>query len=148
MHIERITFDRVFDAVESIGDFSFDSAGRRVFAARFGPGAVPRQGATYAIAFSRPGDWGTVLGWRDLATPTVLLRERARDPFWLDIAINIDIVIVIVVAVIVPVLILVLLGLAAGCAAFAMLLGLVHALVRSAGRRKDAVRARLLQEVA
>ena len=146
MHIERITFDRVFDAVESIGDFSFDSAGRRVFAARFGPGVVPRQGATYAIAFSRPGDWGTVLGWRDLATPTVLLRERARDPFWLDIAINFDIVIV--VAVIVPVLILVLLGPVAGCAAIATLLGLVYALVRSAGRRKDAVRARLLQEVA
>ena len=146
MHIERITFDRVFDAVDSIGDFSFDSAGRRVFAARLGPGAVPRQGATYAIAFSRPGDWASVLGWRDLATPTVLLRQRPRDPFWLDIAVNIEIVMF--VAVIVPMLMLVLLGPVAGCAAIAMLLGLGVALVHSAGRRKDAVRARLLQEVA
>lgn len=146
MHIETITFDRVFDAVEAIGDFSFDSAGRRVFAARFGPGALPRQGATYAIAFARPGDWGSVLGWRDLATSTVGFRQRPRDPFWLDLDLNIDLFIL--VAVVLPILVLVLLGPVAGCAVIATLLALAYALRRSARRRKDAVRARLLREVA
>ncbi|MDU9711633.1 hypothetical protein RGC52_07995, partial [Helicobacter pylori] len=87
-----------------------------------------------------PGDWGSVLGWRDLATSTVGFRQRPRDPFWLDLDLSIDLFIL--VAVVLPVLVLVLLGPVAGCAVIAALLTLAYALWRSALRRKDAVRAR------
>lgn len=71
MRIERIHFEEVFDV--AAGDFSFRSEGRAHYGVSLGHGTIPPTGATYAVAFGRPGDWGSVLGWRDLASQTVTL---------------------------------------------------------------------------
>lgn len=73
MQIERIHFDEVFDV--AAGDFSFRSEGRSCYGVNLGHGTIPQAGATYAIAFGRPGDWGSVLGWRDLASLDVTLKH-------------------------------------------------------------------------
>lgn len=39
------------------------------------PGRTSRAGSTYAVAFAEPGNWQEVLGWRELSTSTVSLRE-------------------------------------------------------------------------
>ncbi|MBQ5942770.1 MULTISPECIES: hypothetical protein [unclassified Massilia] len=74
MQVECIHFDEVFDVAAQRGDFSFRSQGRAQFGVNLHNHVVPRQGATYAIAFGRRGDWSTVLGWRDLASPAVGLK--------------------------------------------------------------------------
>lgn len=71
MQIEHIHFEEVFDV--AAGDFSFRSEGRTHYGVSLGHGTIPPAGATYAIAFGRAGDWGSVLGWRDLASPEVTL---------------------------------------------------------------------------
>lgn len=71
MQIERIHFEEVFDV--AAGDFSFRSEGRIHYGVSLGHGTIPQAGATYAVAFGRPGDWNSVLGWRDLGSPAVTL---------------------------------------------------------------------------
>ena len=71
MQIERIHFEEVFDV--AAGDFSFRSEGRTHYGVGLGHGTIPQAGATYAVAFGRPGDWNSVLGWRDLASQEVIL---------------------------------------------------------------------------
>ena len=71
MQIERIHFEDVFDVAG--GDFSFRSEGRTHYGVSLGHGTIPQAGATYAVAFGRPGDWNSVLGWRDLGSPAVTL---------------------------------------------------------------------------
>lgn len=71
MQIERIHFEEVFDV--AAGDFSFRSEGRTHYGVSLGHGTIPQAGATYAVAFGRPGDWNSVLGWRDLGSPAVTL---------------------------------------------------------------------------
>lgn len=73
MHIERIHFDEVFDAAPGRGDFSFRSAGETHYGVNLQRGTIPRAGATYVVAFGRARDWGSVLGWRDLASGEVML---------------------------------------------------------------------------
>lgn len=73
MHVERVQFDEVFDVAASRGCFSFRNAGRTEYGIRLEDGTIPRNGATFAIAFAEPGNWTTVLGWRDLAMPSVTL---------------------------------------------------------------------------
>lgn len=75
MQIERIHFEEVFDV--AAGDFSFRSEGRAHYGVSLGHGTIPQAGATYAIAFGRAGDWNSVLGWRDLASPAVSLTHSA-----------------------------------------------------------------------
>lgn len=77
MHIEHIHFDEIFDAQPRGGDFSFKSKGRTQYGVMLGRRVIPREGATYAVAFVQPGDWCTVLGWRDLASTTVTLKQSA-----------------------------------------------------------------------
>lgn len=91
MHIRQVSFDRVFDVQERTGDFSFEDGGRPVYGVRaFGHG-IPREGATYAVAFLEPGNWETVVGWRDLATSRVDLRRSDWTvithamPFWMPL---------------------------------------------------------------
>jgi hypothetical protein len=73
MHIEMIRFDAVFDVVERSGTFSFKSGGRTEYGVRLQNHAIPRQGATYAVAFAKRGNWQSVMGWRDLAASDVVL---------------------------------------------------------------------------
>ena len=74
MHVEQIHFEEVFDIAPHRGDFSFRSQGRTQYGVNLHNHVVPRLGSTYAIAFGRQGDWSTVLGWRDLASPAVGLK--------------------------------------------------------------------------
>lgn len=78
MHIETVRFDDVFDVQARHGDFSFGSRGRTEYGVRLQRHVIPRKGATLAIAFAEPGNWSTVLGWRDLASTQVTLRH----PTW------------------------------------------------------------------
>lgn len=75
MHIERIRIDRVFDARER-GAFSFDSGGALVYGVALPGKVVPKAGTVLVVAFARPGDWASVLGWRDAAGGAVVLSHR------------------------------------------------------------------------
>jgi hypothetical protein len=68
MHVENIRFDEVFDAAESSGCFSFRSDSRTVYGVRLHNRVIPRSGSTFAVAFAEPGNWNTVLGWRELSS--------------------------------------------------------------------------------
>lgn len=74
-HIEQVRFDRVFDVQGA--DFSFESGGQKHYAVRFSNDSVPAAGALYAVALIERGNWQQIVGWRDLATAKVLLRESA-----------------------------------------------------------------------
>jgi len=78
MHIETVRFDEVFDVAARGGDFSFRSAGKTQYGVKLQNNLIPEAGSTYAIAFGRPGQWDTVLGWRDLASNDV----RLAHPTW------------------------------------------------------------------
>ena len=43
---------------------------------------MPHQGASYAVALARPDDWSRILGWRELGTQQVFLREPAWLVVW------------------------------------------------------------------
>ena len=45
---------------------------------RLRSGIIPGNGSTFAVAFDQPGQWSTVLGWRDLASGDV----RLAHPNW------------------------------------------------------------------
>ena len=78
MHIETIRFDDVFDVAARGGHFSYRSDGRTHYGVRLRNNLIPRTGSTYMIAFEEPGQWDTVLGWRDLAAGDV----RLAQPTW------------------------------------------------------------------
>nr|AGU11842.1 hypothetical protein [uncultured organism] len=78
MHIEKVRFDEVFDVAARAGNFSFRSQGRPRFGAKLKNHFIPAVGSTFAIAFAQPGDWASVLGWRDLASDDVVLAR----PTW------------------------------------------------------------------
>jgi hypothetical protein len=78
MHIKRIHLDEVFDAPWRRGAFSFRSGGQPTYGVRLPGWRVPPAGSTLALAFERPGDWRSVIGWHDLATGRITL----RDPAW------------------------------------------------------------------
>jgi hypothetical protein len=80
MHIERIRFDKVFDV--QARDFSFTGAGKTMYGVRLPGRIVPHEGARYAVALARPDDWSRILGWRELGTQQVFLREPAWLVVW------------------------------------------------------------------
>lgn len=73
MHVEQVQFDEVVDAAASRGDFPFRNAGRAWYGIHFPGKAIPRNGSTFVVAFAEPGNWASVLGWRNLALPAVTL---------------------------------------------------------------------------
>lgn len=77
MHVEQISFDRVFDTQALTGSFSFERGGWPVYGVSVPGMAIPAAGATYAVAFAEPGNWEKVLGWRDLSTSKVHLTHSA-----------------------------------------------------------------------
>lgn len=77
MHVERIRFDRVFDVQERPKEFSFEEGGWPVYGVSALGLGIPREGATYAVAFHERGNWETVVGWRDLSTSKVALRRSS-----------------------------------------------------------------------
>jgi hypothetical protein len=78
MHIEEIRFDEVFDVQALRGDFSFKTQGRSCYGVNLGNKIIPLPGSRFAVAFVKPGDWSTVLAWRDLASGKV----RFKQPSW------------------------------------------------------------------
>lgn len=81
-HIEQVCFERVFDAQSGNGEFSFESAGKRQFGVQLAAGHIPREGASYAVALRQKGNWQTIIGWRDLSTTYVTLKQTAWDVAW------------------------------------------------------------------
>ncbi len=81
MHIEQVRFDRIFDVQQVTGDFSFESGGWPVYGVNAVGGKIPREASTYAVAFGERGNWETVIGWRDMATPEVQIKRS----FWADL---------------------------------------------------------------
>lgn len=77
MHVERVRFDRVFDVRGSLKEFSFEEGGWPVYGVSALGLGIPREGATYAVAFHERGNWETVVGWRDLSTSKVALRRSS-----------------------------------------------------------------------
>lgn len=77
MQLECIHFEEIFDVADSRGDFSFRSRGRAHYGACLRRGTVPRAGSTYLVAFARPGDWSSVLGWRETASQREVLSHSA-----------------------------------------------------------------------
>jgi hypothetical protein len=82
MHVQQIRFDDVFDVAAWRGDFSFRSRDRTEYGANLQAHVIPHEGSTLAIAFAEPGNWNTVLGWRDLATGKITLKQPTWS-FWL-----------------------------------------------------------------
>lgn len=76
-HLERVCFERIFDAPGRTGHFSFEAAGKRQFGVMLPEGDVPREGAHYAVILAEKGNWQAVMAWRDLSTPHVYIRETA-----------------------------------------------------------------------
>lgn len=76
MHIQRIHFDKVFDVQPRRGLFSFASADGVTYSVHLPGRIIPREGATWAVAFGQPGDWSTLLGWRDLARQRTTLNYK------------------------------------------------------------------------
>ncbi|WP_332878326.1 hypothetical protein [Massilia sp. S19_KUP03_FR1] len=78
MHIQRIHFDKVFDVQQQLGMFSFASAGAVTYSVHLPCKVIPQEGETWAVAFGQPGDWSTLLGWRDLGAQRTTLNHRLR----------------------------------------------------------------------
>ncbi|MBQ5949092.1 hypothetical protein [Massilia sp. ST3] len=130
MKIERIHFDEVFDVAAWRGDFSFRSGGKPHYGVHIDNKVIPRAGSTYAIAFGRPGDWTSVLAWRDLSSSAVGLKSPS---WWMTLVAMFD-VYYLAPAVIVPALLLggpVAGGVAAACVGGAMLAWIAHAMLRN-----------------
>ncbi|MDY0977462.1 hypothetical protein SOM61_21085 [Massilia sp. CFBP9012] len=77
MHIKQVRFDRIFDVQERTGDFSFEDGGWPVYGVNANGLTIPREGATYAVAFAEAGNWEKVIGWRDLAVSNVEIKRSA-----------------------------------------------------------------------
>lgn len=74
-HLELVRFERIFDAPGGTGMFSFEADGRCEYGVRLFDGAVPHAGARYAVVLAEAGNWQTIVGWRDLSMPDVVLRD-------------------------------------------------------------------------
>lgn len=75
MHIQRIDFDEVFDVHPGRGDFSFRNRAGVRYGVQLRRGVVPPSGASWLVAFARPDDWSSVLGWAAPGEPAATLRE-------------------------------------------------------------------------
>jgi len=75
MHLEQVHFERVFDAQQMNGVFSFEGGGQVRYGVWLPGDAVPASGKRLVLAFGEAGNWSTVLGWIDPATGALGLRR-------------------------------------------------------------------------
>jgi len=75
MHLEPVRFERVFDAQQMNGVFSFESGGQVRYGVWLPGDSVPASGKRLILAFGEAGNWSTVLGWIDPATGELGLRR-------------------------------------------------------------------------
>jgi hypothetical protein len=87
MHIEKIHFDDVFDVVHNLGTFSFRTGQIKKYEVTIAPHMVPRPGTTYVVAFTKPKDWRTIVGWRILGSEEVVLAYSGLG-YWISNWIN------------------------------------------------------------
>lgn len=87
MYIEKIHFDDVFDVVYNLGTFSFSAGAIKKYGVTIAPHMIPLPGATYAVAFTKPKDWRTVVGWRVLASGEIVL-AKSGSAYWISEWIN------------------------------------------------------------
>jgi hypothetical protein len=76
--LEQVRFERIFDAPSRTGTFSFEADGKRQFGVDLLDSEVPHEGSHYAFVLAEPGNWQTLLGWRDLSTSRVVVRDTLR----------------------------------------------------------------------
>lgn len=81
MYIERVHFDEIFDAQARRGDFSFSSGGRVKYGVHLHRRAIPQVGSTYLFALASRDDWSSPLGWMDVQTKTIFLKNST----WLEV---------------------------------------------------------------
>lgn len=77
-HLEQVRFERIFDAPGRTGTFSFEADGKRQFGVDLLDSEVPCEGSHYAFVLAEQGNWQTPLGWRDLSTSRVVVRDKLR----------------------------------------------------------------------
>ncbi len=81
MHIERITFDRVFDIQRRAAtryapqrtDFSFESGGKKRYAVQVPGWPRIEAGDTITAVLGNEGNWQTLAGWKNHANGEVVL---------------------------------------------------------------------------
>lgn len=79
MHLQRLTFDRVFSVVRQPSglfphtDFGFEAAGLKVYSAQVRGHLAPPVGVQLVVATRKPAAWGDMLGWADLTTGEVVV---------------------------------------------------------------------------
>ena len=83
MHIEKIHFDNVFDVLYNLGTFSFSTGELKKYAVTVVPHMIPRPDTTYIVAFTKPEDWRTVGGWREVASGEIALTYSGW-AYWLS----------------------------------------------------------------
>lgn len=81
MHIERVRFDEIFDAQAARGDFSFRSGGQVRYGVHLHRRAIPQVGSVYLFALASRDDWSSPLGWMDVHTKAIFLKNSP----WLEV---------------------------------------------------------------
>ncbi|WP_457390604.1 hypothetical protein [Roseateles sp. P5_E1] len=82
MHMETVTFTRVFDVVRrqsklgSWTDFGFNSPTCKIFGARVWGHPPLRDGMTVKLVLQRADHWSTILGWQDMQTGETCIANR------------------------------------------------------------------------
>lgn len=132
MQIQQIHFDEVFDAQPVRGDFSFTMHGQRFYGANLGKNVMPNPGTTFAVAFAKIDDWTTVLGWRDLSSNTV----RLKQPNWMGLLLALHNLITFGPLLIAAVLAFAGESMGAGIFATMFAVGLLTSVIRSARRNR------------
>jgi len=86
MHIERVTFDRVFDIQRRAAsryapqrtDFSFESGGKTRYAIQVPGWPRVQAGDTITAVLAREGNWRTLAGWKNHANGELVLPDVGR----------------------------------------------------------------------
>lgn len=86
MHLEKVTFERIFDLHYREGgryapkrtDFSFEAGGKRHFAVQAMGWPDLAAGHTITAALGKPGNWQTLIGFKNHTTGKLVLPDADR----------------------------------------------------------------------
>lgn len=86
MHVEPITFTRVFDVTNSSTrnvpiwtTFGFESEGKKIFGARVNGHPQIPEGKPLLVVLKRQDDWKTILGWAEVETGQLVIQDGRKD---------------------------------------------------------------------
>lgn len=100
MHIEPVTFTRVFDVTRDPSrrtpvrtTFGFESQGKKIFGAVVnGLPHIP-EGEPLLVVMKRKDDWKTILGWAKVATGQLDIQDGRKDVIFYGLAFLVGLVI-------------------------------------------------------